>query len=37
MSEEGAGRGGMRVMFWSWVGIIAVGLIIMIALPLTGR
>ncbi|GLJ63058.1 hypothetical protein GCM10017576_31890 [Microbacterium barkeri] len=28
---------GMRVVFWSWFSIVAVGLAVMIILPLTGR
>ncbi len=27
---------GMRVVFWVWTGVIAVGLAVMIALPLAG-
>jgi len=27
----------MRVMFWVWAGILAVGLAVMIAIPLLGR
>ena len=30
-------RGGMRVMFWTWTGLIAAGLTVMIVIPLTGR
>lgn len=28
---------GMRGMFWTWMGIIVVGLALMIAIPLGGR
>jgi hypothetical protein len=28
---------GMRTAFWAWAGIIALGLAVMIALPLAGR
>lgn len=28
---------GMRAMFWIWAGILAVGLAVMIAIPLLGR
>ncbi|WP_426324403.1 hypothetical protein [Microbacterium sp. E-13] len=34
--EEGARRG-EAVVFWSWIGVLAVGLAYMIVLPLTGR
>lgn len=37
MSAERGETAGMRAMFWSWTGIIVVGLIVMIALPLGGR
>lgn len=30
------GQAGMRTMFWIWTGIIAVGLAVMIAIPLAG-
>lgn len=26
-----------RVIFWTWVGVITIGLTVMIALPLAGR
>lgn len=35
--EDTRGRAGMAAMFWIWAGIIAVGLTVMIALPLAGR
>lgn len=37
--DTGGDRGalGERVVFWSWAGAIAAGLIVMIVLPLTGR
>jgi hypothetical protein len=28
---------GMRLVFWTWMGIIVVGLAVMIVIPLTGR
>jgi hypothetical protein len=28
---------GVRMMFWTWAGFIAVGLVVMIVLPLAGR
>ena len=34
--EEGA-RLGERVVFWAWAGVLAVGLAVMIVVPLTGR
>jgi len=37
MTDEWSGRGGMRIMFWTWMGIVVVGLTIMISIPLTGR
>lgn len=37
MSGDGETKGAMRAAFWSWTVIIVVGLVIMIALPLTGR
>ena len=37
MPEQPTGQAGMRTMFWTWMGIIAVGLTIMIAIPLTGH
>ena len=30
-------RAAMRAAFWTWVGIIVVGLAVMIGLPLAGR
>lgn len=35
--ERRADRIGMRTMFWTWMGIVVVGLTIMIAVPLSGR
>lgn len=35
--EEHGPRLGERVVFWSWMSLIAVGLAIMITVPLTGR
>jgi hypothetical protein len=35
--EPETGHGGMSAMFWSWIGIVVVGLAYMIALPLAGR
>ncbi len=37
MGEQTRDTAGMRAVFWTWAGIIAVGLAIMIALPLGGR
>lgn len=38
MSEtDDTGAGGMRAMFWTWMGIVVVGLTIMIIVPLTGH
>ncbi|RLK52560.1 hypothetical protein C7474_0509 [Microbacterium telephonicum] len=37
MREAKTGEAGMRAMFAVWSGIIAVGLAVMIALPLAGR
>lgn len=37
MSEESAETCGMRAMFWTWFGIIIVGLALTIAIPLGGR
>lgn len=28
---------GMRGMFWTWLSVVAIGLVVMIALPLLGR
>lgn len=28
---------GMRAVFWTWMGIVTVGLAVMIVIPLTGR
>jgi hypothetical protein len=35
--QESTGHAGMRTMFWTWMGIVVVGLTIMIAVPLAGR
>ena len=35
--EEAGERAGEAVVFWSWIAVLAVGLVYMIALPLTGR
>ena len=35
--EEHGPRVGERVVFWSWMSLIAVGLTIMIAVPLAAR
>ncbi len=37
MSEDARDTAGMRTIFWIWAGIIAVGLAVMIGLPLGGR
>ncbi len=37
MPDETRETIGMRVMFWTWAGIIAIGLAVMIGLPLGGR
>lgn len=37
MSEGARDTAGMRTVFWIWAGIIAVGLAVMIGLPLGGR
>lgn len=37
MSDETPPIGAMRMAFWSWMGIVVVGLAVMIALPLAGR
>ncbi len=37
MSDETPPVGAMRMAFWSWMGIIVVGLAVMIVLPLAGR
>lgn len=37
MSTSPSARTGMRAMFWTWTGIIAIGLAVMIAVPLTGH
>ncbi len=36
-SSDTDGRGGMHAMFWTWMGIVVVGLTIMIIVPLTGN
>ena len=35
--EDGGPRPGEAVVFWSWIGVVAVGLVIMIVVPLMGR
>jgi hypothetical protein len=35
--DRDTGTAGMRAMFWTWMGIIVVGLTVMIMIPLTGR
>jgi hypothetical protein len=35
--EERGDRAGERIVFWAWAGAIALGLVIMITLPLVGR
>jgi hypothetical protein len=35
--EDAGPQPGERVVFWSWAGIIAVGLTVMITIPLLGR
>lgn len=37
MSEHRGESAGMRAVFGLWVAVIAIGLVIMIAVPLTGR
>lgn len=37
MPETSPERVGRRAMFWTWLGIIAAGLAVMIVLPLAGR
>lgn len=37
MGEPETETVGMRAMFWTWAAIIAVGLAVMIVLPLAGR
>lgn len=37
MSQQQKETAGMRAMFWAWALIIAVGLAVMIAIPLGGR
>jgi hypothetical protein len=37
MTQRAHDTVGMRVMFWTWMVLIAGGLVIMIALPLLGR
>lgn len=34
--QRAAGAGGMRTVFWTWMGIVVVGLVAMIAVPLGG-
>jgi hypothetical protein len=35
--EEAGERPDEAVVFWSWIGVLAVGLVYMIAIPLIGR
>lgn len=35
--EEAGERLGEAVVFWSWIGLLAAGLVYMIAIPLMGR
>lgn len=35
--EEAGARKGEAVVFWSWIAVLALGLVYMIALPLAGR
>ena len=37
MAERAGETAGMRAVFWTWAGIIAAGLAVMIGLPLGGR
>jgi hypothetical protein len=37
IDDESTGTPGMRAVFSSWLAVIAIGLIAMIALPLAGR
>ncbi len=37
MTDQGKQTAGMRAMFWTWAGIIAAGLAVMIAIPVSGR
>ena len=37
MSDSENSRRAIRTAFWSWTVTIAVGLVVMIVLPLTGR
>lgn len=37
MADTEKDDAGMRAMFWTWTGLIAAGLTVMIALPLAGR
>ncbi len=37
MPDEKSSDSGMRTMFWTWMGIVLVGLSVMITIPLTGR
>lgn len=37
VTERTRDTAGMRAVFWTWAGIIGVGLIVMIGLPLGGR
>ncbi|WP_256999510.1 hypothetical protein [Microbacterium sp. SZ1] len=37
MDPQPGGTAGMRVMFWTWAGLIGAGLAVMILTPLGGR
>lgn len=37
MNDDSLSRRGVRFVFWLWTATIAIGLSIMIVLPLTGR
>ena len=37
MRQEEEDTAGMRVVFWTWMGLIIVGLAVMIGVPLTGH
>lgn len=37
MAERETETVGMRAVFWTWMGIVVVGLAVMIAIPLGGR
>jgi predicted nucleic acid-binding Zn ribbon protein len=37
MTDKAPDTGAMRMAFWTWMAIIAIGLAVMIVLPLMGR